>query len=47
LGGNIDTTKKNTETWIDYSKEVPLEANTGKTKYMLLSCHQNAGQIKA
>jgi hypothetical protein len=36
--------KKNTQTLIDASKEVGLEVNTEKTKYMLLSCHQNAGQ---
>jgi hypothetical protein len=29
---------------IDASKEVGLEVNTEKTKYMLPSCHQNAGQ---
>jgi hypothetical protein len=44
LGDNIDTTKKNTETLIDASKEVGLEINVEKTKYMLLSCHQNVGQ---
>jgi hypothetical protein len=43
-GDNIDTIKKNMETLIDTSKEVDLEANTKKTKYMLLSHHQNAGQ---
>jgi hypothetical protein len=32
------------ETLIDASKEVGLEVNTEKTKYMLLSSHQNAGQ---
>jgi hypothetical protein len=44
LGDNIDTIKKNMETLIDASKEVGLEVNTEKTKYMLLSRHQNAGQ---
>jgi hypothetical protein len=29
------TTKKNTEAVLDPSKEVHLEVNTGKTKYML------------
>jgi hypothetical protein len=41
---NIDTIKKNTETLTDASKEVGLEVNTEKTKYMLLSPHQNVGQ---
>jgi hypothetical protein len=27
-----------------FSKEVGLEINTEKTKYMLMSFHQNAGQ---
>jgi hypothetical protein len=44
LGDNIDTVKKNTETLIDASKGVGLEINVEKTKYMLLSRHQNAGQ---
>jgi hypothetical protein len=44
LGGNIDTIKKNTETLIDVSKEVGLEINVDKTKYILLSRHQNVGQ---
>jgi hypothetical protein len=39
-----DTIKKNTETLIDASKEVYLELNVEKTKYMLLPRHQNAGQ---
>jgi hypothetical protein len=42
--GITDTTKKNTETLTDASKEVGLEINVEKTKYMLLSCHQNVGQ---
>jgi hypothetical protein len=44
LGGNIRTIKKNTETLIDASKEVDLEINVEKTKYMLLCSHQNIGQ---
>jgi hypothetical protein len=44
LGDNMHTIKENTETLIDASKGVSLEVNTEKTKYMLLSRHQNAGQ---
>jgi hypothetical protein len=44
LGDNIDTIKKNTETLIDVSKEVGIEINVEKTKYMLLFCHQYVGQ---
>jgi hypothetical protein len=32
------------ETLIDASKEVGLEVNTNKAKYMLLPRHQNVGQ---
>jgi hypothetical protein len=35
---------ENTETLTDASKEVGLEINAQKTKYMLLSRHQDAGQ---
>jgi hypothetical protein len=37
LGDHMDTIKKNSETLIDASKEVGLDINTEKTKYMLLS----------
>jgi hypothetical protein len=47
LGDAIDTIKKNRETLIDASKEVGLEVNGEKSKYMLLSHHQNAGQNHA
>jgi hypothetical protein len=30
----------------DASKEVGLEVNTKKRNYVLLSCHQNAGQSR-
>jgi hypothetical protein len=44
LGDNIDTIEKNTEILINASKEVGLEVNVEKTKYMLLSRQQNVGQ---
>jgi hypothetical protein len=44
LGDSVDTIKKNTETLIDASKEVGLEISVDKTKYMLLSRHQNVGR---
>jgi sorting nexin-29 len=44
LGDNIDSINKNTETLIDASKEVGLEVNVEKIKYMLLSPYQNADQ---
>jgi hypothetical protein len=44
LGDNIDTIKENTESPIVPSEKVGLEVNTEKTKYLLLSRHQNAGQ---
>jgi hypothetical protein len=44
LGDNIDTIKKNTETLINANKEVGLETNVEKTKYMLLSRQQNLGR---
>jgi hypothetical protein len=44
LGDNIDIINKNTETLIDASIEVGLEVNVEKTKYMLVSCDQNASQ---
>jgi hypothetical protein len=39
----IDTVRKFTETVTDASKEVGLEINVEKTKFMLLSRHQNEG----
>jgi hypothetical protein len=44
LGGNIETIKRRTETLMDASKEVTLEVNVGKTKYMLVYHRQYGGQ---
>jgi hypothetical protein len=40
---NVNLLGDNTETLIDASKEVGLEVNVEKTKYMLVSYQQNAG----
>jgi hypothetical protein len=41
---NINTIQRNTKAQLDASKEVGLEVNQEKTKYMLLSRFQKAGQ---
>jgi len=40
---NINTVKKNIEALLKAGREVSLEVNTEKSKYMVVSCHQNAG----
>jgi hypothetical protein len=44
LGGSVRTLKKNTDALVGASKETRLEVNTDKTKYMVMSRDQNAGQ---
>jgi hypothetical protein len=44
LGGSIHTIRKNTEALLIASKEIGLEVNAEKTKYMVMSRDQNAGQ---
>jgi hypothetical protein len=44
LGDNLDIINKNKEPLADTTKDVGLEINVENPKYMLLPCHQNAGQ---
>jgi hypothetical protein len=44
LGGSIHSIKKNTEDLVIASKETGLEVNAEKTKYMVMSRNENAGQ---
>src|SRR5215469_14631986 len=45
LGGSVDTVKKNAEALVAATKEIGLEVNVHKTKYMIMSRDQNAGRI--
>jgi hypothetical protein len=44
LGGSIHTIMKNTKALVVASKEIGLEVNAKKTKCMIMSQDQNAGQ---
>jgi hypothetical protein len=43
-GENVDTMKKNLEALLDASKEVGLEVNPEKTKFIVVSHSQKIGQ---
>ena len=45
LGGSVLTVKKNAEALIADTKEIGLEVNAHKTKYMTVFRDQNAGRI--
>jgi hypothetical protein len=44
LGGNIHTVKENAEALVVATKEIGLEVNADKTKYIVMSRERNAGR---
>jgi len=43
LGRSVHTVKENAEALVVATKEIGLEVNASKTKYMIMSRDQNAG----
>jgi hypothetical protein len=44
LGGSTNTMKESTESLLEASRDVDLQINAEKTKYMIMSCHLYSGQ---
>ena len=45
LGGSVHTVKKNVEALVAATKEIGLEVNADKTKYIVMSRDQNAWRV--
>jgi hypothetical protein len=45
LGGSVHTVKENVEGLVVVTKEIGLEVNADKTKYMVMSRDRNAGRV--
>jgi hypothetical protein len=44
LGDSVNAIKENSETLLEASRDIGLEINAEKTKYMIMSRHPNSGQ---
>jgi hypothetical protein len=44
LGDSVNTIKENSETLLEAGRDIGLEINAEKTKYMIMYRHPNSGQ---
>jgi hypothetical protein len=44
LGDSTNSMKENSETLLEASRDIDIEINAEKTKYMIMSRHPNSGQ---